>query len=82
MVLGGGAFGKVLLVEDKQTCKDKLFFFPLRAIMLFLLEEWFAMKVIKKQVIIENGKFEHTKTEKMILEHVNFPFLASLVYAF
>ncbi|EAR84156.1 Serine/Threonine kinase domain protein (macronuclear) [Tetrahymena thermophila SB210] len=63
-VLGGGAFGKVLLVEDKQT------------------QEWFAMKVIKKQVIIQNGKFEHTKTEKAILEHVNFPFLVNLVYAF
>lgn len=46
------------------------------------VEEWFAMKVIKKQVIIQNGKFEHMKTEKAILEHVNFPFLVTLVYAF
>jgi serum/glucocorticoid-regulated kinase 2 len=40
------------------------------------------MKVIKKEVIIKKGQFEHTKTEKMILEHVNHPFLVSLVYSF
>ncbi len=40
------------------------------------------MKVIKKDVIIKKGQFEHTKTEKMILEHVNHPYLVNLVYAF
>lgn len=40
------------------------------------------MKVIKKDVILEKGQFEHTKTEKMILEHVNHPYLVNLVYAF
>lgn len=40
------------------------------------------MKVIKKEVIIKKGQFEHTKTEKMILEHINHPNLVSLVYAF
>ncbi|EAR83724.2 Serine/Threonine kinase domain protein (macronuclear) [Tetrahymena thermophila SB210] len=63
-VLGAGAFGTVLLVEEKQK------------------GEWFAMKVIKKDVILEKGQFEHTKTEKMILEHVNHPYLVNLVYAF
>jgi serine/threonine protein kinase len=36
-VLGAGAFGTVLLVEEKKT------------------KEWFAMKVIKKEVIIKKG---------------------------
>lgn len=40
------------------------------------------MKVIKKDVILEKGQFEHTKTEKLILEHVNHPYLVNLVYAF
>lgn len=63
-VLGQGAFGKVLLVEEKKT------------------KEWFAMKVIKKEIIIKKAQLEHTKTEKMVLEHVNHPFLVNLVYAF
>lgn len=62
--MGAGAFGTVLLVEEKKT------------------GEWFAMKVIKKDIIIKKGQFEHTKTEKMILEHVNHPYLVNLVYAF
>jgi serum/glucocorticoid-regulated kinase 2 len=63
-VLGRGAFGKVMLVEKKDT------------------NEWFAMKTIKKDDIIEKDQLEHTKTEKMILEHVNHPFLVNLAYAF
>ena len=63
-VLGRGAFGKVMLVEKKDT------------------GEWFAMKTIKKDDVIEKDQLEHTKTEKMILEHVNHPFLVNLAYAF
>lgn len=63
-VLGRGAFGKVMLVEKKDT------------------NEWFAMKTIKKDDVIEKDQLEHTKTEKMILEHVNHPFLVNLAYAF
>ncbi|CAK78829.1 unnamed protein product (macronuclear) [Paramecium tetraurelia] len=44
--------------------------------------EWFAMKTIRKEDIIEKDQLEHTKTEKMILEHVNHPFLVNLAYAF
>ena len=63
-VLGKGAFGKVMLVEKKDT------------------GEWFAMKTIRKDDVIEKDQLEHTKTEKMILEHVNHPFLVNLAYAF
>lgn len=40
------------------------------------------MKTIKKDDVIEKDQLEHTKTEKMILEHVNHPFLVNLAYAF
>lgn len=40
------------------------------------------MKSISKDHIIKNDQVEHTKTEKMILEHVNHPFLVGLAYAF
>ena len=63
-VLGRGAFGKVMLVEKKDS------------------GEWFAMKTIRKDDVIEKDQLEHTKTEKMILEHVNHPFLVNLAYAF
>ena len=63
-VLGRGAFGKVMLVEKKDS------------------KEWFAMKTIKKDDVIEKDQLEHTKTEKMILEHVNHPLLVNLAYAF
>ena len=42
----------------------------------------FAMKVLKKQHIIESNQLEHTKAEKIILSHANHPFLVSLQYAF
>lgn len=42
----------------------------------------YAMKIIKKQHIIESNQLEHTKAEKMILSYVSHPFLVSLQYAF
>lgn len=42
----------------------------------------YAMKIIKKQHIIDSNQLEHTKAEKMILSHVNHPFLVSLQFAF
>lgn len=45
-------------------------------------KQLFAMKSISKDHIIKNDQVEHTKTEKMILEHVNHPFLVGLAYAF
>ena len=63
-VLGRGAFGKVMLVEKKDS------------------KEIYAMKSIRKEEIIDKEQIEHTKTEKMILEHANHPFLVNLAYAF
>lgn len=42
----------------------------------------YAMKIIKKSKIIKADRIVHTKTEKLILSHVNHPFLVSLKYAF
>ena len=42
----------------------------------------YAMKVLKKKNIIETNQLEHTKTEKMILQHVNHPFIVNLEFAF
>ena len=53
-VIGKGAFGKVMLVEKKDT------------------GQILAMKSIRKEDIIEKDQIEHTKTERRILEYVNF----------
>jgi serum/glucocorticoid-regulated kinase 2 len=45
-------------------------------------KELFAMKSINKDDVVKKDQIEHTKTEKMILEHVNHPFLVNLAYAF
>lgn len=42
----------------------------------------YAMKIIKKQHIIENNQLEHTKAENLILSSINHVFLVSLKYAF
>lgn len=54
---------------------------------VFLVErkktkQLFAMKSINKEDIVKKDQIEHTKTQKMILEHVNHPFLVNLAYAF
>ena len=36
------------------------------------------MKVIKKEIILSKNQLEHTKTENMILKHVNHPYLVTL----
>ena len=42
----------------------------------------YAIKVLNKKHIIEQDQLDHTKAEKMILSHVNHPFLVGLDYAF
>lgn len=42
----------------------------------------YAIKVLKKQEIIELNQLEHTLAEKLILTHVNHPFLVGLEFAF
>lgn len=45
-------------------------------------KEIYALKSLRKEELIDKDQIEHTKTEKMILEHVNHPFLVNLAYAF
>lgn len=42
----------------------------------------YAIKVLVKKHIIDQDQLDHTKAEKMILTHVNHPFLVGLDYAF
>lgn len=63
-VVGRGSFGKVCLVEYKNT------------------SELYAMKSIKKDILIDHEQIENTILEKKILQTVNHPFLCSLVFCF
>lgn len=63
-VIGRGSFGKVCLVEYKNT------------------GELYAMKSIKKDILIDQEQIENTVLEKKILQSVNHPFLCSLVFCF
>jgi serum/glucocorticoid-regulated kinase 2 len=40
------------------------------------------MKTLRKDALIEKDQVEHTKTEKMIMEHINHPFMVNLEFAF
>jgi len=42
----------------------------------------YAMKSLRKDALLESDQVEHTKTEKVILQHINHPFLVKLEYAF
>ena len=42
----------------------------------------YAIKVLNKKFIVEENQLDHTKAEKMILTHINHPFLVGLDYAF
>lgn len=42
----------------------------------------YAMKILKKQHIIDANQLEHTIAEKLILSNVNHPFLVSMKYTF
>jgi serine/threonine protein kinase len=66
-VVGKGAFGKVMLVR-KKTQPDK--------------GGIFAMKVLKKSMIIAKGQVEHTASERSILHTIKHPYIVCLRYAF
>eukprot|EP00357_Protocruzia_adherens_P002555 CAMPEP_0115016588 /NCGR_PEP_ID=MMETSP0216-20121206/27543_1 /TAXON_ID=223996 /ORGANISM="Protocruzia adherens, Strain Boccale" /LENGTH=535 /DNA_ID=CAMNT_0002387107 /DNA_START=45 /DNA_END=1652 /DNA_ORIENTATION=- len=63
-VVGRGTFGKVMLVEKKDS------------------KELFALKILRKDQLIDKEQIEHTRTEKMIMQKVDHPFLVGLEYAF
>jgi RAC serine/threonine-protein kinase len=45
-------------------------------------KELFAIKILKKDVIIEKEEVEHTLTENRVLQSVKHPFLTALKYSF
>jgi len=65
-VLGKGAFGKVMLVKKKDDKRNTLY----------------ALKTLRKAEIVKRGQIDHTKTERVVLERINCPFLVHLAYAF
>ena len=66
-VIGRGSFGKVMQVR-KKAGKDA--------------GSIFAMKILRKEAIIERNQVEHTKAEREILEEIDHPFLMKMHYAF
>lgn len=67
-VLGKGGYGKV---------------FQVRKVTGVVSGKIFAMKVLKKAMIVRNAKdTAHTKAERNILEEVKHPFIVDLIYAF
>ncbi|EDQ92160.1 uncharacterized protein MONBRDRAFT_34933 [Monosiga brevicollis MX1] len=44
--------------------------------------ELYAIKVLKKEVILEKEEVEHTMTENTVLQSTNHPFLTTLKYSF
>ena len=46
------------------------------------LKKYYAMKILKKKFLEKNKQQFHTKTERKILEIINYPFVAQLYFAF
>jgi serum/glucocorticoid-regulated kinase 2 len=44
--------------------------------------QFYAMKILKKEAVIERNQVEHTKAERSILQQLQHPFLMTLRYAF
>lgn len=42
----------------------------------------YALKILSKATIVEKKQTEHTKSERLILQKINYPFLAQLHFAF
>eukprot|EP00931_Biecheleriopsis_adriatica_P087054 TRINITY_DN61577_c0_g1_i1.p1 TRINITY_DN61577_c0_g1~~TRINITY_DN61577_c0_g1_i1.p1 ORF type:complete len:337 (-),score=76.75 TRINITY_DN61577_c0_g1_i1:65-1075(-) len=65
-VLGKGSYGKVFLCKRRMDGGSKLY----------------AMKMLRKEHVMNRNQVEHTKTERSVLEHVSHPFIVALHYAF
>ena len=63
-VIGRGSFGKVYLVQKRDT------------------REYFAMKTLKKDMILRRQQKQNTQAERLILEKISNPFIVKLHYAF
>ena len=42
----------------------------------------YAMKILKKKAMIKRNQVNHIKTERKIMELIDFPFIVKLIYAF
>ncbi|KAK8797217.1 hypothetical protein WA158_004427 [Blastocystis sp. Blastoise] len=42
----------------------------------------YALKILSKEKVVERKQVDHTKSERIILEMINYPFLARLEFAF
>ena len=65
-VIGKGAFGKVMLVRKKSSKSGRVY----------------AMKVLKKSVVVSRGQIQNTKSERSILCDIKHPFIVRLRFAF
>ena len=63
-VIGRGSYGKVCLVQFKQT------------------DDLYAMKSLKKDVLLDEDQVESTLLEKNILQSLNHPFLVGMSFCF
>ena len=66
VVLGRGAFGKVMLCTKKDDATQTLY----------------AMKTLRKEALLKRNQLTHTATERHVLQHIQHPFLVNLVFAF
>jgi len=66
-VIGRGSFGKVYLAK-KNTAPNK--------------GNYYALKVLIKQVVKDKDQVEHTMAERKVMETISHPFLMKLHYAF
>lgn len=65
-VLGKGSYGKVMLVQNKKEGSQRVY----------------AMKMLRKENIMKRNQFEHTQTERKVLENMEHPFIVQLCFAF
>jgi len=78
--LGKGSFGKVMLVEMKETGIS--FDFSLNFHYKIGLAKVYAMKIISKNMVERRNQIIHTKAERMILENMDNTFIIQLHFAF
>ncbi|RYF44837.1 MAG: hypothetical protein EOO38_17120, partial [Cytophagaceae bacterium] len=46
------------------------------------LSKVYAMKILKKEMVLKRKQYEHTLSERRILENIDHPFIVSLRFAF
>lgn len=42
----------------------------------------YAMKILKKEMVLKRMQYEHTLSERRILENIDHPYIVSLRFAF